>query len=574
MWAIEMAHNRHPYDLCVGTAIMLGVITFGPTSIFADEKPAQEMLLVPVRVVDAEGAPIAGVEAIPWALRCSQGHGEWRVDGLGDSQPQAITTDTDGRAIVAYPRYAVAKEYVRTTEVTLSLNHPEFAYISHEYINVPREGDGPHTVTLPRGAVVEIVPIEDGNPAKLEGLYAMWSDGRSWVPGIAPKITDGGALRIPPMPAGKGQLLLARLDGERVTHFSPVVDLELQRDTTVREHVELHRAVQIKGSLSANVPRPVANGRISVRTLPKESGISSVNWYDWTTIDDDGTFEIDAWPAGESLQIIAMCNGFIAESGEAPEVVQDPPKVDSFHRPQVFSSEALSQPIKVRMTPLLRCTIETFNESGSPVAGVKIGSCPNVGWWNGGSQIYCSPLVSGAQLFVRRDYLACVDTELPTPFITTTDASGQAMLELPVGREDLYVEHMEYELPVVRGRRDHRVLLDPGNATTVQLRLQPKGAEFLGEWDKLAGVLFGCTGEECRRLLNDPGFRTNMDVVRKLLDSADDPTDPAVLSSAYKATAAAFDELDDKEEASKWRLKAAQQAEKLKAKPRDEPQVP
>ncbi|MEX2171354.1 MAG: Ig-like domain-containing protein [Pirellulales bacterium] len=564
-----MAHKRHSCERLIGAAIALGNLTLCPTALFADEKPPQEILLVPVRVVDAENAPIAGVEVIPWALRCSQGHGKWRVGGLGDSEPEAVTTDADGRATIAYPRYAEPKEYVSTTEVTLSLNHPDFAYISHEDVNVPREDDGPHTVTLPRGAVVEIVPIEEGKPAKLEGLYVKWSDGRSWVAGIGPKITDDVALRIPPMPAGKGKLLMARLDGERVTHFSPVVDLELQTDTTVRERVELSPAVRIKGSFSANVPRPVANGRVSLRMLPKESGFTDVNWYDWTPVAEDGTFEIDSWPAGEALQVIAICDGFIAESGEAPEVVQDPPKIDSFQRPQVFSSEALGEPIEVRMTPMVRCAIETVNESGAPVAGVKVGSCPNVGWWNGGSQIYCTPLVRGAQLLVKRDYSTCIDTAFPTPFITTTDANGRGELELPAGREDLYVEHAEYELPVVRGRRDHRVLLDSSKSTTIQLRLQPKGNEFLGEWDKLAGVLFGCTGEECRRLLDDAGFRTNMDEVRKLLDSADDPTDPAVLSSAYTATAAAFDELDDKEEASKWRLKAAQQAEKLKAKSRD-----
>jgi hypothetical protein len=215
------------------------------------------------------------------------------------------------------------------------------------------------------------------------------------------------------------------------------------------------------------------------------------------------------------------------------------------------------------MTPLVRCAIETVDQNGTPVPGVKIGSCPNVGWWNIGSQIYCTMLVRGERLLVERDYRACVEDAFPQPFTTTTDAEGRGFLELPVGHEDLYVEHNGYELPVVRGRRDQRISLVAGATTTARLVLQPKGTEHLGEWDKLAGVLFGCTGEQCRRLLDDPGFRANMDVVRELLDSAKDPTDPAVLTAAYLATAAAFDQLDDKQEAAKWRLKAAEQAAKL-----------
>jgi hypothetical protein len=73
-------------------------------------------------------------------------------------------------------------------------------------------------------------------------------------------------------------------------------------------------------------------------------------------------------------------------------------------------------------------------------------------------------------------------------------------------------------------------------------------------------------------LLEDPGFRSKIEVVRKRLDEAKDPTAPTILKGAYVDIAAAFDELEDKEEAEKWRKKAAEQAAKLGARPagRDE----
>jgi hypothetical protein len=205
--------------------------------------PRQEMIMLPIRVVDAEGRPVAGVAIDPWALRSSQGHGWWHAERTGGIGPATYTTDEAGRVDVAYPRYANLSERVTTTQVTLSLDQPEFAHQSHAYINVPRPETEPHTITLERGAVVEITPIEDGKPAPRAGLYAIWNDGRSWRPGIAPTVTDDGALRIPPMPAGNGQVLLIRMEGKRATHFSPIVEMELENGATVRERVELLPAV-------------------------------------------------------------------------------------------------------------------------------------------------------------------------------------------------------------------------------------------------------------------------------------------------------------------------------------------
>jgi hypothetical protein len=286
-----------------------------------------------------------------------------------------------------------------------------------------------------------------------------------------------------------------------------------------------------------------------------------VEWYTWSPIAEDGSFVIENWPAGEDIQIIALCDGFMAESGEPPAVVDSSVAADAYCRPQVFSPS--EEPIMLRMTPMVRCSIEAVDKAGSPLAGVEVFSWPNVGWWNGGSQIYCDMLARSECVVIKRDYRQCLDQGFPDLWRTTTDAKGHATLDLPARTNRLAARHADYELPVVQGRRDRtiRVVADQSNA--VRLVLQPKGSEQLGDWDKLAGVLFGCTGEHCRRLLNDPAFRAKMDTVRKSLQEAEDPTDPLLLTAAYAAIADAFEELGDTEEAIKWRMKASQQAARL-----------
>jgi hypothetical protein len=365
------------------------------------------------------------------------------------------------------------------------------------------------------------------------------------------------------MKIGSGQVMLVRLDGERATEFSPVAELDLEQGATVRQALDIHPAVQIRGTLSDNVPRPVKNGRVSARTLPSNPKREHVDWTSWAAVAEDGTFVINNWPADQTVQIIALCDGFMAESGAAPEVVEKPPVHDSFSRPQVFPPEAQREPIVLRMTPMVRCAIETVNEQGAPVPGVKVESCPNVGWWNTGSQIYCAPLMHRENWLLKHDYSAAVDKQYEQPFLTVTDDSGHGTIDLPVGSEDFSATQADFELPVVRGRRDHRFDVIAGETPTIRLVLQPKGTEYLGDWDKLAGVLFGCTGEQCRHLISDPGFRKRMDYVGDQLNAAKDPTDPAVLRRAYAEIGKAFDEMDDQDEANIWRHKAEEQAAKL-----------
>ena len=176
------------------------------------------------------------------------------------------------------------------------------------------------------------------------------------------------------------------MDGDRVTHFSRIVDFEVPRDGEFAMDVPLSKVAAIEGALSDNVPRPVTAGRIKVQTVPPhDSETRRVSWSTWVPIRADGTFTLDAWPIDEKVQLIALCDGFIASSGEAP-LEYEGPDVNSYLLPQVFDSVALS-PITVQMVPLVECVVKMIDEESQPVAGVTVESCPNVGWWNGGAQI-------------------------------------------------------------------------------------------------------------------------------------------------------------------------------------------
>lgn len=531
----------------------------------ADMAGKQRMLELPVRVVDEQGQPIAGAKVTPWALRSSQGHGWWAE---GDQRalvgPASAVTDAAGEAIVLYPRLRDVEERIATISVSLNVDHLDYAYRSDLHVDVPLESDKPHVITLAAGAPVVIRPIIDGSPT-VEGVYAVWSDGRSWKPGAVPEKIDDQSLRIPTMPPGENSVLLVKLDGDRATHFSKIHDFTLIAGVEKTLDVELSPSHQIQGAVSADVERPVVNGRIKACTLCPTAGNSDrVDWYSWTPIGPDGTFTLD-WPAQEDVQLIALCDGYIAKSGDAPAVVADPPDParDSFNRPQVFAAGATQ--IELAMTPLVPCLAKAVDEGNMPIAGVRVMSWPNVCWWNSGSQIYCHPVVRAERFLKSRDYQQSADDVYAQPFTAVTDVEGIAALELPVGNEHLAVDNDVYELPVFLGRRDVGVTLEAGRTAEATLRLQPRGSEKLGDWDKLAGVVFGCSTREGRRICALPGVQRKMDEFTTRFREAKDQQDPQLLAEAYAAVAEAFAGVGDLDEAGKWSRNAAEQRERIQA---------
>jgi hypothetical protein len=470
-------------------------------------------------------------------------------------------------AKVLYPRYRDVKEQIRTTAVSLYVDHPNFAFVEDLHIDVPIEDKSPYEVKLEAGVALEVRPLIDGMPIDLANVYALWSDGRSWKPELSLQRTSDGTLRIPAMRPGKNSVLLVKLDGEQATHFSKITDVELKVGESKRIDLPMRSSLRVKGVLSDNVPRPVRLGRIKLETLrPNSTDSDRITWFTWVPIQPDGTFVIDGWPVDEKLQLIALCEGYIATSGKAPDEVKQPldPTKDPFTRPQVFAAES-NEPIKVAMVPLVRCAISAVDEDGKAIAGVEVNSWPNVGWWNDGSQIYGTPLVRSERLLRVREYQKSIDDFVPSPFRGTTDGKGMLTLELPAGREGLSVSSEVYELPAFLGQRDVRVELTAGQTTKAVLRLQPRGTEKLGEWDKLAGVVFGCSTREGRRMCATPGVQKKMDEFIKRFREGKNQRDPKLLSEAYTAVADAFTSVGDREEADKWRQKAAEQATKASA---------
>lgn len=526
-----------------------------------DEK--LQVIELPIRIVDSNDHPIQGVEVIPWALGWAQGHGYWgSYDGKPDRSgmdPVPVHSDAHGIAKIKYPYYRDAQEKSRTLLVSVAFKHDVYSHGDVEHIDVPIASDTPHTVVMLASSSIDVLPLIDKKQTNLDELFVLSSSKkRAQSSGVSEK-TSSGKLRIAPFHPGPNSLYVVRMIDDETTHFSRCQKVDVREGTIHELTVSLLPPVQIKGKLSANVTRPVRHGRVIARTLPEDIHLQQTLWTDWTSIAEDGTFELKAWPSGERIQVIALCDGFIATPGLPISKEIDDLEARR-HRPHTF--EVGNAEIEIPMMPLASVTVTVTDAMNVPVRGLAVSASPNVHWWDNTSQIYAGYLVQGEKRIRDSNYRGSKEGNFPDPFRGQTNSHGAVMLQLPPGIQHFDIVSDRYELPVDLGERSARHVIEMGQPMAISLQVQNKGTERLGDWDKLAGIVFGCTTEESQKFLQLPGMRDKIDAFIDRFRDAKNQKDPALLAESYLILADALLGAGEKEEALKWRQKSKELRQK------------
>ncbi len=149
-----------PMRLSLTIAFALSIVWWHPQQLFADDpesngfsgrpgvkRAKQKMLEFTLIVTDTNGEPVEGAEVAPWALRSSQGHGAWNKKAIGGPEPVMTRTDASGQTTVLFPKFADVQEQVKTTAVTVSVDHPDHPFVSSKDVEIPCRK--PHELVLP-----------------------------------------------------------------------------------------------------------------------------------------------------------------------------------------------------------------------------------------------------------------------------------------------------------------------------------------------------------------------------------------------------------------------------------------
>jgi hypothetical protein len=450
-----------------------------------------------LRVVDGAGKPVAGAVIQPEGVRTkpgpyNSGWYSWRKDK--DSPTNApVTTDQDGYASVPYPKYVF--ERIETGTLCLAVNHPNF---------VPDRPERVVTTALPAGApwrarvddlwnriqhntimahadpivlktgATLILSVRPGSgPQDNTPLFAQ-------VPmDVSPTDTnfwthpEPGKLETRRLAAGSAMVRAIRFDAQGRAWFSDVLTVAAVAGQTNELTVDLKPGVTVHGQLDASAVRPISHGRVIAHVWPQgQSGQGSApQWHAWTTIREDGSFEIDSLPAGD-LEILALCDGYVSTNG---------PGKFKFRYPQkhVLGTNDIS--ITIGMEPTARLEVFVTDDQGKPLQGATVSFWPNARYGEWSAVILAGDCYNTADLLLATADKPFSGWHHPVPdFEGVSDSNGLAVVpNLPADVTQYSVEHDRFVLPAMGGfggqkNRQATVPLQAGMTNHASVQLEPK----------------------------------------------------------------------------------------------------
>ena len=442
------------------------------TASSADEIDVTAMTDLTVVLRDERGEPISGAEVMPYAMRMreQQGHGFWDRKVYGP--PKRAQSNKQGEAVIQYPSHVRDEPNILTTSlVTFVVKHAEFVTKTVNFNLGPEKAE----VTLQEGCEAEISAVDsDRKPIEnfgvlMAGPYAP----EFWIAG------EGGTRRSGAIREGTWQTMLVKQQKDGPTLFSSVVPLQVRPDQRVRfQNFSMRSGTKVHGVLSDNVPRPV-KGYVVATSVPLPAGDSwsekdpSLAWHDWVEVRQDGSFEFESLPRSGTLQLIAICEGWLSTT------ISDDPAAGNLVVGQVFEIDGDEHSVVVEMEPTGTLEVSLVTEDEKPITGGQVSSWPNQHYLKGGNtllgQRFRSALQIQNQLAPIEKRIDHPDLDMQFPFIQDVGPDGTATLKgLPVGyRGSLYLTHQHFVLEAGGQRGEIQYTLDSVEPVSQKLVVIP-----------------------------------------------------------------------------------------------------
>lgn len=353
---------------------LIAVLLWGALSAVAYAQENVEILTREIRVVDENGKPVADAYVDCWLVNEKY----FWPSKLVPRVP--VKTDKEGIAKFSYPKDFSILESTKIESVKLSVSHADCTR-KDVVVPVPGKDGKPFEIAMEAGTDLTIHAIDqDGNPVKQPFavmLTKMGSVSRWNRP--SPDVVNSRSLSD-----GLHQIMLVQPEPNGQHLFSDVQVQIFSKSTKPSielKDVELMPGAVVTGALAADVPRPIRNGYVISVSVPLPSNDSwdeklpSLLYYDSIDINQDGTFKFPSLPSTGTLQLIAVCDGWVGEQEkESPFIVGE-----------TFEIEGDLKDIELKMQRTFDAKIRVVDDKGKPLAGVTIACSPNQLFKKGGS---------------------------------------------------------------------------------------------------------------------------------------------------------------------------------------------
>lgn len=449
-------------------------------------------------VVDENENRVAEATIVPDGFRAVQDPGSfysWIEDKHGPLS--IVTTDQDGIAQIPYPKWVDPKSALLTSGLVVTVEHPDFCLETNVNCYLPQAG----TVTpipkahLKQGGRLRIRAYREGSKEPLARFHSVVS-GDHYSIGWK---TDGESRLSPNYAPGLHVIRIADHTDPAALQFSEAIVFEAIGGKTEDLDIQLEPGLVVRGQLDA--PLPVRNGHVVVEILDLAAGpTSSWNqytvWRTWTTVAENGEFEIRNLPPTTSLRMLAWCDGYVCQMPEFSTIPLFAKSTEIKRLQQFFTIGPETNFCRIAMEPCARCAVTVVGTDGRPVEGIRVDFCPNVmagpsgsAWFGHGTRDEMDavePDISYAD-YAKKKLLKSAQIQPKSPDVLwpeyggLTDAKGKVLIaNLPGrGKEGLNVEHDRF---VVSGtakppfRTNLQIDLQPGKTEEVSIVVEPKPA--------------------------------------------------------------------------------------------------
>ncbi|MFK7818362.1 MAG: hypothetical protein AB8G99_06575, partial [Planctomycetaceae bacterium] len=214
------------------------------------------------------------------------------------------------------------------------------------------------------------------------------------------------------------------------------------------------------------------------------------SWSDSAEVEPDGTFEFASLPAGEVVQLIAVCDGWISAQPEGdlkakyPDLVRRNPSGNGMRYPQLVELKGTSTEVMLKMDKAVDCRVTIHDPDGKPVPDATVHMWPNQFFFSFGSQVLGSSYGSAKMLRLISGGKELANVwRRESPYSVKTNQDGVAVIKnLPAtGPQRVAVEHEKFEQAATGDRRVTQVLLEPDKVAEITIKLQPRGTQTIGD---------------------------------------------------------------------------------------------
>jgi hypothetical protein len=480
-----------PHSILLTLFVALGFVN--ETRLNADEPKPPEFNF---QVVDLQGRPVAGAKVQVWAFAFNGGSG-----GIDEKTLPAVTTDDNGkvRLVIAAVGDEKAKQRIRDCiargirRVALQIEHPLHPKLS-EYFDANRADP----IVLQDSTMLGIRAHHANDKAPLKRLYPLmngvdvdWQQADDMLKVRRVDLTSDDRAQ---------SLRVVHIPEHGPAEFSDLIDLNEYSGNPVFIDAIIKPGVRVEGRLSEQVPRPIQRGRV-VGHIISGSERSRAYLSVATEINADGSFVFESLPAGETLQLVTLCDAWISSNPTAAQLnayqaKHNPKGLENLQpsghdvNPQLIWLAGKVVRPEIAMEPTATCEVTVVDQEGHPIRNATVSFWPNQFFHNAGSSI----VGEGVDIFESiREMLKSGDHgrkpyQRSERFTSITNERGVAVVgNLPVGgkkergaREASFIAQCDsYQIDekspgIQRGgfRPNYSAKLSPEETTKITVRMR------------------------------------------------------------------------------------------------------